>query len=98
MPTWSDYNLWVPCPIDEPLPLRLRWRTKLIRQASLRSWQAWSRDEAEIFRVAGVAPSLTSRLGEEETAGFPSLLSLKREAVPDTAARKPGDEITLLWP
>ncbi len=21
MPTWSDYNLWVPCPIDEPLPL-----------------------------------------------------------------------------
>jgi glyoxylase-like metal-dependent hydrolase (beta-lactamase superfamily II) len=22
MPTWSDYNLWVPCPIDEPLPLR----------------------------------------------------------------------------
>jgi glyoxylase-like metal-dependent hydrolase (beta-lactamase superfamily II) len=22
MPTWSDYNLWVPCPIDEPLPLK----------------------------------------------------------------------------
>jgi glyoxylase-like metal-dependent hydrolase (beta-lactamase superfamily II) len=22
MPTWSDYNLWVPCPIDQPLPLR----------------------------------------------------------------------------
>jgi glyoxylase-like metal-dependent hydrolase (beta-lactamase superfamily II) len=22
MPTWSDYNLWVPCPIDEPLPLQ----------------------------------------------------------------------------
>jgi glyoxylase-like metal-dependent hydrolase (beta-lactamase superfamily II) len=21
MPTWSDYNLWVPCPIDLPLPL-----------------------------------------------------------------------------
>src|SRR5262249_47293686 len=21
MPTWSDYNLWVPCPIDVPLPL-----------------------------------------------------------------------------
>jgi len=22
MPTWSHYNLWVPCPIDEPLPLK----------------------------------------------------------------------------
>lgn len=22
MPTWSDYNLWVPCHIDEPLPLK----------------------------------------------------------------------------
>ena len=22
MPTFSDYNLWVPCPIDEPLPLK----------------------------------------------------------------------------
>jgi glyoxylase-like metal-dependent hydrolase (beta-lactamase superfamily II) len=22
MPTWSDYNLWVPCSIDEPLPLK----------------------------------------------------------------------------
>ncbi|HKB04829.1 MAG TPA: MBL fold metallo-hydrolase [Gemmataceae bacterium] len=22
MPTWSDYNLWVPCPIDEPLRLK----------------------------------------------------------------------------
>jgi glyoxylase-like metal-dependent hydrolase (beta-lactamase superfamily II) len=22
MPTWSDYNLWVPCLIDEPLPLQ----------------------------------------------------------------------------
>jgi glyoxylase-like metal-dependent hydrolase (beta-lactamase superfamily II) len=22
MPTWSDYNLWIPCPIDVPLPLR----------------------------------------------------------------------------
>jgi glyoxylase-like metal-dependent hydrolase (beta-lactamase superfamily II) len=22
MPTWSDYNLWVPCPIDVPLPLK----------------------------------------------------------------------------
>jgi glyoxylase-like metal-dependent hydrolase (beta-lactamase superfamily II) len=22
MPMWSDYNLWVPCPVDVPLPLR----------------------------------------------------------------------------
>jgi glyoxylase-like metal-dependent hydrolase (beta-lactamase superfamily II) len=22
MPTWSDYSIWVPCPIDQPLPLK----------------------------------------------------------------------------
>jgi glyoxylase-like metal-dependent hydrolase (beta-lactamase superfamily II) len=22
MPTWSDYSIWVPCPIDQPLPLQ----------------------------------------------------------------------------
>jgi glyoxylase-like metal-dependent hydrolase (beta-lactamase superfamily II) len=22
MPTWSDYSIWVPCPIDRPLPLK----------------------------------------------------------------------------